>query len=380
MVAFPINDALYNETRSALGTGLRCHVPGHGGQPWFGTISDRLAWLDTLTPFDTTELPGLDTLSDPAGIILESQTLVAQTYGAAHSFYLVNGASAGLHASLLALSWLKPNQPVLVARNAHRAVIAGLLLARLEPIWVLPSYDEDWHLWDGLTVDALEAAFRQHPHASAIVLPHPTYEGRPADIQRIASWAKAHSLVVIVDEAHGTLWPLIDGCPSALQAGADVVIHSAHKSAGSLTQTAVLHLGPGSALPKQAVGQALNLLHTSSPSYPLLASLEAALLYWASATGRQQLNHHMQRIHELEQWIDHTLTTLERHQHTGPLQCLLRVKPQPGQRIVEGQTLAEAMEECYGLRYEAVSGMGVLLLLHGAFTGRLLRPTENRPG
>ncbi|MCA9799536.1 MAG: hypothetical protein KC474_08290, partial [Cyanobacteria bacterium HKST-UBA04] len=150
MVAFPINDALYNETRSALGTGLRCHVPGHGGQPWFGTISDRLAWLDTLTPFDTTELPGLDTLSDPAGIILESQTLVAQAYGAAHSFYLVNGASAGLHASLLALSWLKPNQPVLVARNAHRAVIAGLLLARLEPIWVLPSYDEDWHLWDGL--------------------------------------------------------------------------------------------------------------------------------------------------------------------------------------------------------------------------------------
>lgn len=350
---------------------LRCHVPGHAGQGLWPKprqdFDEQLDWLQAVYPYDLTELPGLDVLSDPEDVLKESQALVAQAYGAAQSFYLVNGASVGLMAALLALG---RQQTVLVARNCHRCVVQGLILGQHTPVWILPTYDSDWQLWGGLSVDALETAYQANPQASALVMTHPTYEGASSPLVEIAQWCHQRGLKLIVDEAHGTLWPLIkpinpqwaaNAC-SALNLpttiGAAVVVHSAHKSAGSLTQTAVLHRPHGSPIAPEDLQAQLNLLHTSSPSYVLLASLEATLLYWASSAGLKRLTSALEAIEALHQWAATALSQLQIHPHTGPFHWVMKAEG------VSGQWLAETLETKFDIAFEAYGPRSVLLLIH----------------
>jgi arginine/lysine/ornithine decarboxylase len=219
----PLLDALNDYDRLQR---KRFHVPAHAGQDLTGTDLFKDPFR-----FDLTEVEGLDVLSEPSECLLEAQEAAAKAFGVSRTFFLVNGASVGLQAALLSV--LKPGEKVLVARNAHRSVLGGLILLDAQPAWFLPEQLQAWGLRGAVRLETLQNAYRNNPDAKAVVLTSPTYEGIGSDIESIAAWCRETGLFLIVDEAHGSLWPFSDQLPvSACTFPCDAVIHSLHKSGG----------------------------------------------------------------------------------------------------------------------------------------------------
>ncbi|HEY9746394.1 MAG TPA: aminotransferase class I/II-fold pyridoxal phosphate-dependent enzyme [Oculatellaceae cyanobacterium] len=273
----------------------RFHVPAHAG---FNLLPPE--WDLSLEPYryDLTELEGLDVLSEPSECLADAQREVAALFGAARSFFLVNGASVGLMAAMLAL--LKPGDQVLLPRNVHRSVLNGLILTGAEPVWMLPDYLPDWGLWGAVRPEVVEEQFRKHPNIKALFITAPTYEGIGSDVQALSTVCHRHGIYFVVDEAHGSLWPFTEALPpSACRMDCDAVIHSLHKTGGSLTQSALAHLPEGSRIIPEDFQQALNVLQTTSPSYLLLASLEATCHMLASEQGQRQIEQLLSRVDQL---------------------------------------------------------------------------------
>lgn len=326
---------------------LRCHVPFHAGTSPSGLFGEDL-WR-----YDLTELPGLDVLNAPTETLKASQEAVAELFRAAHSFYLVNGATVGLHAALLAIG----QADVALARNCHGAVVNALVLTGGIPHWVLPHYQEAWGLWGAVSPSAVEACLRENPKIAAVVITHPTYEGIVSDIAAIAQVCHAHGALLIVDEAHGATFALSDAMPpSAIASGADVVIHSMHKSGGALTQGALLHLPHGSRVTPERLQAALKVLQTTSPSYPLLASLESACAYLDSPHGRNTLAQRLTEAQQLRHWVNTTCQTLRAYDHGA-----LGLQVYLCSNKVSGEDLGEALEETHNISFESVSPDGCLL-------------------
>ena len=243
------------------------HMPGHKRrmQPAPGL---PFAW-------DLTEVPGTDDLHDAAGILKEAMERTADQCGADRTWYLVNGSTCGLLAGIRALA--AGGSHVLCARNCHKAVYHALELSGYHVHWIVPPVDPDWGICGGISAVQVAAALRRHPSVKAVILTSPTYEGVLSDIEGICSVCHARDIPVLVDEAHGAhLMPLSRraGFPAgALECGADVVVQSPHKTLPSLTQTALLHL-QGSRVDPRRIEDELDIFETSSPSYPLMASLD----------------------------------------------------------------------------------------------------------
>jgi len=250
------------------------HTPGHQrgrGAP----TSLREWWGEVVFTADLAELPGLDNLGQPAGVLREAQARVAQIFGAEHTWFLVNGATAGVLASLIAVH--RENGYIILPRYVHQSVIHGLILTGAKPIFIVPEWDEQQQVWGGIAPEKLRVilAQRNPGSVSALVLNSPTYKGVCGAVGECIGIAHEYNIPVIVDEAHGAHFPFHPQLPdSALTLGADVVIHSTHKVLTSLTQSALLHQ-QGNRIAPERIGQCLRLVQSSSPSYLLLASLVA---------------------------------------------------------------------------------------------------------
>jgi arginine decarboxylase len=352
------------------GQGLhRFFVPAHAGRPFhpvYERFGEALAW-------DLTELPLLDTLSEPQEVLANLQKEIAEWSHAGASFCLVNGASVGLHAALMSVC--SPSDVVLAPRNIHRATYAGFIHAGVRPHWFYPTYQEAWGLWGAVTCTQLTQAWErlslfEQAQVSALVLTSPTYEGMLSPLPELVQWCHARGIVCVVDESHGSHFsipsnPSSQHCVSALQAGADVVVQSWHKTLGSLTQSAVLHLGKDFATPERIlrVQQVLNTLQTTSPSYLLLASLEATLHYWQSSEGQACWEKHQARVERLYRHLETHLTQGERQPypfdstHHDPLKLWIRHGLYPN-------TVPEDLEETDALAFEQCTPYGVLYMLH----------------
>jgi arginine/lysine/ornithine decarboxylase len=271
------------------------------------------------------------------------------------------------------LAGFQPNDAILLPRNVHRSVLAGLILAGLTPIWCEPTWHAEWGLWGGVSPSVVEEAFKQHPHIQGIVITHPTYEGIATDLIAIATLCKTYHKRFIVDEAHGVLFQWHQALPlSACQLpealAADAVVQSPHKTGGSLTQSAWLHIPKGSCLSIAKVQQALNHLQTTSPSYLLLASLELATTWMKSVGFTQQLQRHLLRVQRLEQQLQtlrHIALLRPHHiQHTNTLTtaALDNTRFYIRHATLTGDTVAETLETTAGLAYESCNPYGVLYI------------------
>lgn len=343
----------------------RFHVPGHAGVAFLGAANglEPFGFTQALLQADLTELDGLDVLGWPEGCLLESQALCAQAFGVKASFYCTQGSTTALQAAMLAT--FQPGDEVLLPRNAHRAVVSAVVLAGLQPVWLLPPWLEDWGLWGGLSEPLVAAALAKNPAVKGLILTHPTYEGLSSEIEAIAKLCFSHNKRLIVDEAHGALWGFSNQLPSsATQAGqafsgVDAVIQSAHKTVGSLTQTAWLHLPKGSSLLKERVQDCLNLLHTTSPSYPLLLSLEAAWVYLSSDAGKANLQSTLGLCNQFRQVAKglNAFHLLEMPNQQADLsRFYLRHAAQAG------EDWAAELEQTYALSYESATPYGALYL------------------
>ena len=249
------------------------HTPGHKrGQG----ISDLHRQLFGAAVFraDLPELPDLDNLFAPEGAILQAQTLAADAFGAERTWFLANGSTCGIQAAILATCG--PGDKLILPRNVHTSAITGLILSGAIPIYVSPSYSSDWDISLGVSPEIVGQALTAHPDAKAVLVVSPTYHGVCSDLAAIAALTHAHNIPLIVDEAHAPHFAFHPELPiSALAAGADIAVQSAHKVLSAFTQAALLHM-QGDRIDRTRVSQSLQLTQSTSPSYLLLGSLDAA--------------------------------------------------------------------------------------------------------
>jgi arginine decarboxylase len=282
----------------------RFHIPGHKGTGADPGLIDALGGAALLHDVPA-GIEGIDVGPEPTPF-QRAQRLAADAWGARRSWFLLNGASGGNHAICMTLAHATgklrtgpPDRgPVVVQRNVHSSIIDGLVLSGLRPTFVAPEIDPELGIAHCVTAEALRAALDAEPDAEAVLLVSPTYFGAVARIEELAEVAHARDIPLVVDEAWGSHLYFHEGLPSgALRGGADLVLSSTHKIVGSMTQSAILHLGDGGRIDEDVIDRSVTLVESTSPDALLTASLDAARRY-AVTKG-----------HEL---LDETLATLAR--------------------------------------------------------------------
>lgn len=224
---------------------------------------------------DITEIEGFDDLHHPDGILKKAQEEASRVYGAGETRFLVNGSTAGILSAILGCT--RKGDQVLVGRNCHKSVYHAIYMNELEPVYLYPGFRPDIQLNTEISVSAVKAALNEHSRVKAVILVSPTYDGVVSDIRGIAGEVHKRGIPLIVDEAHGAHFGFHPYFPeSALRQGADVVIHSLHKTLPALTQTALLHV-EGDLADRERIFRYLDMLQSSSPSYVLMAGIDRCI-------------------------------------------------------------------------------------------------------
>lgn len=271
---------------AAARSAARFHTPGHKGRPE-SCVHHAVRDLLGNEPFaaDFTEIPGLDNLLAPAGVLRQAERLCARAFGANESVLLTCGASSGVVAAILATS--HPGGRILVPRECHRSVLSGVILSGAEPIFYPSQTAASYDLPAGFSADVLYDLLCS-THATALVLNNPNYFGVCCDLHKAVALARKLGAWTIVDEAHGAHLPFVQPAASAISWGADIVVHGAHKTLGVLTQGALVHFA-GDPSVVARFRDSLRMVHTTSPSYPVLASLDGARA-GLEAHGKERLS------------------------------------------------------------------------------------------
>lgn len=249
------------------------HVPGH--KKGLGMDEEFRNFIGK-NPFkiDVTVFKLVDSLHHPTGPIKKAQELAADAYGSEASFFSIHGTSGAIQAMIMSV--VNDGDKIIIPRNVHKSVTAGIILSGAVPIYMQPELDKKVGIAHGVSPETVEETLKQNPDAKAVLIINPTYYGVSTDIRSIAEIVHSYNIPLIVDEAHGPHLGFNDKLPvSAIEAGADICAQSTHKIIGALTQCSLLHVN-SNRIDKRRVQQILNLLQTTSPSYILMASLDCA--------------------------------------------------------------------------------------------------------
>lgn len=248
-------------------------IPGHRlergvSKKW----TDRVG--KEIFAYDVTETPLTDDLHSPEGAILEAQKLLQELYHADKSFFLVNGTTCGNEAMLLSAAF--EGQEVMVARNAHKSAMMGMIISGAKPVYIMPEILDEWGLQGGIRPEQVRRTFEEHPQCKALFLVSPSYYGITSDLKSIADICHEYGAMLLVDEAHGGHLYFHEDLPEgALEQGADMCVQSMHKVTGALTQSSVLHIKSKLA-DKERVKSNLHIVQSTSPNYLLMTSLDCA--------------------------------------------------------------------------------------------------------
>lgn len=342
------------------------HMPGHK----LGTFG-RMKEID-FTALDVTEANGLDNLYEAEGIIQEAMEKMSKFYGAHQTIFLTNGSTAGILASLMALC--KPGDEILIARNCHHSVWHALILIGAKPIYIQPEYDETLGLMTVMTTDQVSKALKMYPNAKGAIIVSPTYEGIVSDIKGIAQVLHEAGKCLIVDEAHGAHFKINDLFPkSAVELGADIVIQSMHKTMPTLTQSALLHMGT-TYIPYDQLIKSLRMTQTSSPSYAMMATMDYMRHYVQmhlediESQYIQPLQNMRKRLKTMKK-----LYLLDLPCNTYDVSKVIIFTHKSG---IDGYTLGQYLEECYGIVTEATLPQYIILMTTLADNEATLRDLE----
>ena len=290
---------------------------------------------------DFSEIDGFDNLRDPKGILKNIQTKLTKIYDTKQTFMLTNGSTSGIIAALI--SAIKPSDKVLIARNCHISVFNALVITGAKPIWFLPKYDSEWDVFEGVKVKDIQKEITLNPDIKALIITSPTYEGIHSDIENISKLCKKHNIKLIVDEAHGALLNFYDlNQKPAIKLGADISIQSLHKTAGAPNPCALMHISKKSDITQSNVQDALNLINTTSPSYPLILAIEATTDYLASMNGKNNIKKLISYITELKNSLKDKLLFYENNSDSTKLLVKFKnVSPKKASGILNRKFLIE---------------------------------------
>ena len=330
------------------------HMPGH---------KRRACSMQDPFSFDITEIDGFDNLHHAEGILKEARERAADLYHSSETHFLVNGSTAGILSAILAC--VPAGGLLLMARNSHRSAYNAVSLRDIRTEYLYPA---EGHIPPGAAschsymdingpVDpadveqALSDPGRELP--SAVFLTSPTYDGIVSDVKAIADIVHRYRIPLIVDEAHGAHFGMHPAFPeSSVALGADIVIHSLHKTLPSLTQTALLHVN-GDIADRRKLRAMLSVFQTSSPSYVLMASIDSCIRQLAEH-GDELFDHYIRILcHFREQAQFEQIEVL---QTDDPSRILLRA------RNISARKLYELLRDRYHLQPEMLAPSYVLML------------------
>ena len=244
------------------------HMPGHKRN---GSITG----VDLPYDIDITEISGFDDLHHPKGVLQEAEARAAEVYHAEETHYLVNGSTVGILSAVLGCT--RPGERVLMSRNCHKSVYNALYINNLRPVYLYPEIISEVGVNGPVSTEEVGRLLKANTDVRAVIITSPTYDGVISDVREIVRLSHLYGIPVILDEAHGAHFgfhPYFSHNGNEL--GADIVIHSLHKTLPSLTQTALLHIN-GNIVNRENVRRYLHILQSSSPSYVLMASMDECI-------------------------------------------------------------------------------------------------------
>ncbi len=280
-------DNLYEKLSSyAVSDYYGFHMPGH-------KRNKTITGAGLPYEIDITEIEGFDDLHHANGILKRAQERAAKIFHGEESYFLINGSTVGILSAILGCT--QRGDKILMARNCHKSVYHAVYMNELEAVYVYPqayslpvNCDEqfeykEYDINGEIKPEEVEDILKKDEVSSgnnkikAIVITSPTYDGVVSDVKEIAKLAHSYGIPLIVDEAHGAHFGFHPYFPeNSNKKGADVVIHSIHKTLPSLTQTALIHMN-GVIADRERIKKYLHILQTSSPSYVLMAGIDTCI-------------------------------------------------------------------------------------------------------
>ena len=321
------------------------HMPGHKRQ--MGAFTNPYQ-------IDITEIPDFDDLHHPEeqGILSQAQERAARLYGAEETHFLVNGSTAGILSAISGCTTM--NGKLLMARNCHRSVYHAVALRNLEAVYIYPQQLEGLGINGAISPEDVEKILAQEKDVEnvrkiqAVFITSPTYDGICSDVRSIAEICHEKGIPLIVDQAHGAHFPFSEYFPEdAISAGADVVIHSVHKTLPSMTQTALLHV-QGELVNREKLRYYLSVYQSSSPSYLLMASIDSCMEL-LEREGKSLFQNYVEKLKAFrESCRDLECLRLAEREDIDPSKLLI-ITAGSG---LSGEELAELLRERYHLQME----------------------------
>jgi Arginine/lysine/ornithine decarboxylases len=289
-----MKDSLLELLKKHTQTQIPMHMPGHKRN--MANLPKELPWQ-----IDVTEVLPFDNLQNPQGILKESAKLAADLWQSKQAFFSVGGSTAGILAGIYGLAGR--GEQVLISRNAHASVYHAIEISGLAPVYLEPKLTE-YGFYGSVSAKEVSACIEKFPDIKLAVITSPTYEGVLSDISAISEILHEKNIPLFVDAAHGAHLDLpfaaVCGFPKgALLQGADLVIHSLHKTLPALTQTAILHVN-SDRIDRSKIAHAMSLFQSSSPSYPLIASIDFCCRF-LQESGKEYMSEYQKELQKFQQ-------------------------------------------------------------------------------
>ena len=343
----------------ATGDSARFHMPGHKGEPLFHTFAEVFA-------IDFTETYGTGNLYLGDGPIRDAEVAAALYFGAADCFFLTGGSTQGIMAMLAAA--VGRGGSVLLDRECHKSVCHACALLDITPYFVSAPLLEPFAVSGELPAQAVEQQLVAHPDIRAVLVTSPTYYGVRRALPALADLCRAFGKLLLVDAAHGAHFPAV-GLPAPIAEGADMAVLSMHKTLPCLGQGAVLLSGKG--VDRRALRENTALFGTSSPSYPVMASIDLARAY-TEGPGRDAYRRSAEACAALREYIGRRtgFTALDETHFPALDPCRLTVCT--AGTDATGHRLADMLWSEYGVACEMADDRNAVFILTGADTGASL--------
>jgi arginine/lysine/ornithine decarboxylase len=245
-------------------------MPGHKGRAIDPRVEDLLGQVARA---DISMLNAVDNRHQSWQVLSTAQQLASEAFGAKQTLYSTGGSTLSVHTALTAVA--RPGEEIIIARNAHKSAISGLIHSGSRPVWIDPDYDHEWDIAHCVTPDAVSQTLDAHPEAKAVFVVSPTYYGVAGDLRSIADVCHAREIPLVSDDAWGANFAFHPELPpGAIESGVDIALGSGHKSMTSLSQTSFLSM-QGELVDLDHLQLCFENFESSSSSAPLLASLDA---------------------------------------------------------------------------------------------------------
>jgi len=276
----PTSSPIVDEVKACIASEhLSFHMPGHKGGRGAPPLALDLIGSKTFWA-DVSEVGDFDYLHDPHGNLLRSMRLTSEIFGADHSFFLINGSTAGNIAALL--TTVQDGDQIVISRASHRSVFAGITLAGASPVYLMPEYCPSVDSYLGFQPAVLREILQTATGVKAIHLTRPNYYGWCFELSPFVEVAYSRQVPLIIDEAHGSHFAFHPSFPTtSLSQKVDIAVQSIHKTLGSLTQSSIMHLN-SRCIQASRLQETLSMIQSSSPSALLLLSLDAAIARMAA--------------------------------------------------------------------------------------------------